>query len=169
MSVPKWRRLTHGKAKEGANEDWQDATTAAEKLLKHTMQKINGAEGRAYFSKSETFTKRFPLLKTARKVYRLCKKANLIFPRKPQDFKRRLKKVKKALCVLDDLYTFLTLFNDDKPIPNCTHWLKLLDDTGNLLAAWIKSDETRKRKMKAEIIANRHKLYQSVKNLKSLP
>lgn len=169
MSVPKWRRLTHGKIKEGAKEDWQDATTAAEKLLKHTMQKINGKEGRAYFSKSETFTKRFPLLKTARKIYRLCKKANLIFPTKPKDFKRRLKKVKKALCVLDDMYTFLTLFNEDKPIPECEYWVGLVDDTGNLLAGWLKSDGTRRRKMKAEKRALRYKLRISMLKLKALP
>lgn len=165
MSVPLWRRLTHGNTK----EDWQDATTAAEKLFKHTMQRINGQEGRAYFSKSETFTKRFPLLKTARKIYRLCKKANLIFPTKPRHFKQRRKKIEKALCLVDDMYTFLTLFNEDKQIKNCEHWVKLINDTGNLLGAWLKSDDNRKKKMKDEKRALRYSLRKGMKELKALP
>lgn len=145
MAVPSWRRLTHENGKQG----WQDATTAAEELFKYTLQKINGKAGREYFSKSETFTKRFPLLKTSRKIYRLCKKANLIYPTRVRDFKRRRKKLEKALCAVDDMYTFLTLFNEEKRIEHIEHWVGLINDTGNLLAGWLKSDNKRQEEMKA--------------------
>ena len=166
MSVPKWRRDSHEK---GNKKGWQDATSAAEKLFKHTLQKIGGKAGRAYFSKSDTFTRKFPLMKTSRKVFRLCKRANLIYPTKPQHFKQRRKALAKAFCAVDDMYTFLTAFNEEKTIEGLEYWTKLINDVGNLLIGWMKSDEERKQKMKEKKRILHFQLKQKTKMLKNLP
>ncbi len=166
MTVPAWRRDTH---ENGNKEGYEDATTAAEKLLKHTMQKLNGKAGREYFSKSETFTKRVPLLKTARKIYRLCKKANLIYPTKVWNFKKRQKLVLKAILTTDDMFTYLTLFNEEKHIPQIEFWTGLVVKVDKLLRSWIKSDERRKQALKEKKRALREERLKSAESLKSQP
>lgn len=166
MTVPAWRRDTH---ENGNKEGYEDATTAAEKLLKHTMQKLNGKAGREYFSKSETFTKRVPLLKTARKIYRLCKKANLIYPTKVWHFKKRQKLVLKAILTADDMFTYLTLFNEEKHIPQIEFWTGLVVKVDKLLRSWIKSDERRKQALKEKKRALREERLKSAESLKSQP
>lgn len=166
MSVPKWRRDSH---ENGNKKGYQDATTAAEKLFKHTLQKTGGPGGRKYFSKSDTFTRKFPLLKTSRKVFRLCKRANLIYPTKPRHFKLRRKILTKAYCVVDDMFTYLTAFNEEKRIDGLEHWTGLINDVANLLTAWLKSDEERLQKLKADKRKLRYELKREMKNLKNLP
>lgn len=83
--------------------------------------------------KSDTFTRKIPLLKTSRKVFKFCKHANRIYPTKPHHFKKRRKKIIKALCKVDDMYTYLTAFNEEKPITGLEHWTGLIHDTENLL------------------------------------
>ena len=75
MSVPAWRRDTH---ENGKRKDYLDVIIDSEKLLFHTITKISGNKGRLYFSKSETFTKKIPLLEVARKIYHDLRKANLL-------------------------------------------------------------------------------------------
>ncbi len=140
MTVPKWRRDTH---ENGKKKGWMDVTIAAEKLLQHTITKVGGAKGRAYFSKSDTFTKRIPLLQTAHKVYHDCKKANLIYVKTQADFDKRHDLQIEALLAADDLLTYLTIFNEEKEIENLEYWVQLEDDTERLLRAWIKSDMER--------------------------
>ncbi len=164
MSVPKWRRDSH---ENGNKKGWQDATTAAEKLFKHTLQKTGGPGGRRYFSKSDTFTRKFPLLKTSRDVFRLCKHANLIYPTQPRHFKIRRKILIKAYCTADDMFTYLTAFNEEKRIDGLEYWTKLVNDVVSLLAAWLKSDEERLRKMKEERVRLKYSLKQEVKTLKT--
>ena len=166
MSVPKWRRDSHEK---GTKRGWQDATTAAEKLFKHTLQKTGGPGGRAYFSKSDTFTRRITLLKTSRKVFRLCKHANLVYPTRPRHYKQRRKILIRALYSVDDIYTYLAAFNEDKHIEGLEHWTGLVDDVENLIVAWMKSDEERRASMKQKKRILRMQLRQGVKDLKKLP
>ncbi len=166
MTVPAWRRDTH---ENGNKEGYEDATTAAEKLLKHTMQKLGGKAGREYFSKSETFTKKIPLLKTARKIYRLCKKANLIYPTKVKHFKKRQKLVLEAILATDDIFTYLTLFNEEKHIPNVEFWTGLAVKVDKLLRSWIRSDEKRKQALKERKRALRAELRKGMESLRSLP
>lgn len=166
MSVPKWRRDSH---ENGKKKGWQDATTAAEKLFKHTLQKTGGPGGRKYFSKSDTFSRKLPLLKTSRKVFRLCKRANLAYPIKPRHFKFRRKTLVKAYCAVDDMFTYLTAFNEDKRIEGLEYWTGLVNDVANLLTAWMKSDEERLRKMKEERIRLKCSLKQEMEALRTLP
>lgn len=166
MSVPKWRRDSHEKDNK---KGYQDATSAAERLFHHTIKKTGGPGGRAYFSKSDTFTRKIPLLKTSRKVFKFCKHANRIYPTKPHHFKKRRKKIIKALCKVDDMYTYLTAFNEEKPITGLEHWTGLIHDTENLLESWLKSDEERREKMKQKRHILKYQLKQSLKELKKLP
>lgn len=166
MTVPAWRRDTHEK---GTKEGYEDATTAAEKLLKHTMQKIGGRAGREYFSKSDTFTKRIPLLKTARKIYRLCRKANLIYPTKVKHYNKRHKLIIKAILATDDMFAFLTIFNEEKHIAHIEFWVGLVTTLDKLLRGWLKSDEKRRQKLKEDKRELRYKLRNSMKQLKALP
>lgn len=137
MSVPKWRRDTH---ENGKKRGWLDVTIAAEKLLKHTMQKISGRKGREYFAKADTFTKRIPLLQTAEKIYHDCKKANLIRVKTKADYEKRHDLQIEALLSADDLLTYLTIFNEEKPIENLEAWVALEDDVEKRLRGWIRSD-----------------------------
>ena len=166
MSVPKWRRDSHEK---GTKKGWQDATTAAEKLFSHTLKKTGGKMGRANFTKSDTFTRKIPLLKTSRKVFKFCKHANLIYPTKVRQFKQRRKKLIKALCKVDDMYTYLTTFNEEKTIEGLDHWTGLINDVENLLTAWMKSDEERMEVLKRKKQVARMQLKKSFDDLKNLP
>ena len=140
MSVPKWRRDTH---ESGTKKGWLDVIIAAEKLLKHTIQKVNGASGRAYFPKSETFTKRIPLLQKAEKVYHDLRKANFIRVRDRRDYERRHDLQIEALLAVEDIYAYLTIYNEEKPIVHLEYWVGLVYDTERLIKAWAKSDEER--------------------------
>ena len=104
---------------------------------------------REYFTKADTFTRKMPLVKAARKVYRLLKQANLIkeFSCK-EDYKLRHKLQIKALIALDDVETYLDTFDEEKTIPNKAEWVRLIIDTENLLKGWIRSDIKRWKKVK---------------------
>ena len=104
---------------------------------------------REYFTKADTFTRKMPLVKAARKVYRLLKQANLIkeFSCK-EDYKLRHKLQIKALIALDDVETYLDTFDEEKTIPNKVEWVRLIIDTENLLKGWIRSDIKRWKKVK---------------------
>ena len=146
MSVPAWRRDTH---ENGKKKGWLDVIIASEKLLKHTMQKVNGAKGRAYFSKSETFTKRIPLLKAAEKAYHDLRKANLVYANTQADFDKRHDLQVEALLAVEDLYAYLTIFNEEKRIEHLEYWVGLAYNTETLIKAWIKSDIERWEKLKS--------------------
>ena len=92
-----------------------------------------------------------PLVRAARKVYRLLKQANLIreFSCK-DDFKLRHKLQIKALIALDDVETLLDTFDEEKTIPNKDEWVKLIIDTETPLKGWIRSDMKRWKKIKAD-------------------
>ena len=166
MTVPKWRRDSHEK---GNKKGWQDATTAAEKLFKHTLLKTGGKLGREYFSKSDTFTRKLPLLIASRKVFRLCKRANLIYPTTVKQFKKRRKILVKAFVAVDDIYTYLTEFNEEKTIPGLEYWTGLIDDAGNLIIGWLKSDDDRKKRLQSKKKIASFELKREMKKLKDLP
>ncbi len=166
MTVPKYRRDSH---EDGTKEDFQDATTAAEALFKHTLTKTGGKAGREYFNKSDTFTRRIPLQEATRRVFHLCKKANRIVPRQPKHYKVRYKLLMEAYCTLEDVYTYLTTFNEERHIQGIEYWVSIIVVLEKLLGAWIKSDEEHKQKMKAKNHALRTKLKQSMEELKKMP
>ncbi len=144
--VPTWERE---KPVMGSGKGWLRVTIAAQKLFQHTLKKTSGAMSREYFSKSDTFTKKMPLIKSARKVYHLLKEANLIKDiRTKSDFKQRHKLQIKALIALDDHDTYLETFNDEKPIKNLEEWVRLEVDVEKLLRAWIASDIMRWERIK---------------------
>lgn len=104
---------------------------------------------REYFTKADTFTRKMPLVKAARNVYRFLKKANLIkeFSYK-DDYKLRHKLQIKALVALDDVETYLDTFDEEKKIPNKAEWVRLIIKTEDLLKGWIRSDNKRWKKVK---------------------
>jgi len=148
LTVPTWERE---EPQEGREKGWLRVTVAGRKLLQHTIKKTTGRMAREYFTKADTFTRKMPLVRAARKVYRLLKQANLIkeFSCK-DDFKLRHKLQIKALIALDDVETLLDTFDEEKTIPNKDEWVKLIIDTETPLKGWIRSDMKRWKKIKAD-------------------
>ena len=136
---------------EGREKGWLRVTIAARKLLQHTLEKTTGRMAREYFTKADTFTRKMPLIKTARKVYRLLKKANVIKDLSyKDDYKLRHKLQVKALVTVDDLETYLDTFDKEKTIPNKAEWVKLIFDVEEPLKGWIRSDNRRRARLKEE-------------------
>lgn len=122
MTVSTWERE---EPREGREKGWLKVTVAARRLLQHTIKKTTGRMAREYFTKADTFTRKMPLVRASRKVYRLLKQANLIkeFSCK-EDYKLRHKLQIKALIALDDVETYLDTFDEEKTIPNKVEWVQ---------------------------------------------
>ena len=142
MSVPAWRRDTH---ENGSKKGYLDVTIAAEKLLFHTIAKISGNKGREYFSKSETFTKKIPLLEVARKIYHDLRKANLVYLE--TDYEKRHDLQLEALLSVEEMIALLTEFDNEKHIDGLEFWVGLIIAIDKPLRGWIKSDKERHYKI----------------------
>ena len=159
MSVPAWKRKPND----------LNVAIAAENLLNHTMQKMRGAKGRSYFTKSTTFTKRIPLLKATTAVLHNIMAANEFQIDDDLEYKMRRKKQLKALAAVSDVVRYLTTFNDDRKIDGLEHWIGLVDDVLRLLKAWIKSDKERRYRLLQQRAIRLAKLETEVQGLKSMP
>ena len=159
MSVPAWQRKP--------NE--LNAAIAAEELLNHTLNKMKGAKGRAYFNKSVTFTKRIPLQKAATEVLHKIMAANELHIEDDTEYKMRHKLQLKALAALSDVVRYLTTFNEDRTIDGLEHWVGLADNTESLLKAWIKSDKERRQRLLQKRAILAAQLETSMDKLKSMP
>lgn len=159
MSVPAWQRKP--------NE--LNAAIAAEELLNHTLNKMKGAKGRAYFNKSVTFTKRIPLQKAATEVLHKIMAANELHIEDDMEYKMRHKMQLNALTALSDVVRYLTTFNEDRKIDGLEHWVGLADNTESLLKAWIKSDKERRQRLLQKRAILAAQLETSMDKLKSMP
>ena len=159
MSVPAWQRKP--------NE--LNAAIAAEELLNHTLNKMKGAKGRAYFNKSVTFTKRIPLQEAATEVLHKIMAANELHIEDDMEYKMRHKMQLKALAALSDVVRYLTTFNEDRKIDGLEHWVGLADNTESLLKAWIKSDKERRQRLLQKRAILAAQLETSMDKLKSMP
>ena len=159
MSVPAWQRKP--------NE--LNAAIAAEELLNHTLNKMKGTKGRAYFNKSVTFTKRIPLQKATTEVLHKIMAANELHIEDDTEYKMRHKFQLKALAALSDVVRYLTTFNEDRTIDGLEHWVGLADNTESLLKAWIKSDKERRQRLLQKRAILAAQLETSMDKLKSMP
>lgn len=159
MSVPAWQRKP--------NE--LNTAIAAEDLLNHTLNKMKGARGRAYFSKSVTFTKRIPLQQAATAALHYIMAANEFHIEDGLEYAMRHKLQLKALAALSDVIRYLTTFNEDKRIDGLEYWVGLADNTINLLKAWIKSDKDRRQRLLQKRAILAAQLDISMEKLKSMP
>lgn len=162
MSVPVYRRT---KFEDKGEDKVLDVIIAAENLLNHTKDKMKGNKGKTYFSKSDTFTKKLPLLRTARKIYHDVRKANIIRVYSEAQFNKRNDLQIEALLAIEDLHSYLIDFNEDKKIENLEHWIGLVITAENLLKGWIKSDTERWYKLQADRI----KIAKDIQELLALP
>ncbi|MBQ9698236.1 MAG: hypothetical protein IJV46_06835 [Acidaminococcaceae bacterium] len=159
MSVPAWKRKSND----------LNVAIAAETLLNYTMQKMQGTKGRAYFTKSVTFTKRIPLLKATTAVLHNIMAANEFQIDDDLEYEMRHEKQLKALAAVSDVVRYLTTFNDDKKIDSLEHWIGLVDDVLRLLKAWIKSDKERRFRLLQQRAIRLAKLETEIQGLKSMP
>ena len=162
MSVPEYRRK---KFEDKGENQVLDVIVAAEDLLNHTKEKMKGNKGKMYFSKSDTFTKKLPLLHTARKIYHDVRKANEIKAYSEKLYLTRFDLQLEALLAIEDLHSYLIDFDEDKPIDNIEYWIGLVCTAEKLLKGWIKSDAERWNRLQND----RTKTEQALKELLALP
>ncbi len=162
MSVPEYRRT---KFEDKGENQVLDVIIAAENLLNHTKQKMKGNKGKMYFSKSETFTKKLPLINVARKIYHDVRKANKIKASSETLYLKRYDLQLEALLSIEDLHSYLIDFDEDKPIESIEYWIGLVCTAENLLKGWIKSDAERWNRLQND----RLKTEQALEELLALP
>ena len=158
MSVPSWERET----------DDLNVAMKAEALLMYTITKMQGAKGKAYFTKADTFKKTLPLLQSTEAILHNIMKANDLHINEWEYAMRRKYQV-LAKCAIRDVRIYLTTFNDQKPIDNLEYWAGLINDLLKSLNAWIKADELRYTKYMQENEARKVRLERAFENLKSVP
>ena len=162
MSVPEYRRK---KFEDKGENQILDVIIAAEDLLNHTKDKVKGNKGKMYFSKSDTFTKKLPLLNTARKIYHDVRKANKIKAYSETLYLKRFDLQLEALLAIEDLHSYLIDFDEDKPIDSIDYWIGLVCTAENLLKGWMKSDAERWDRLQND----RMRTEQALKELFVLP
>lgn len=162
MSVPEYRRK---KFEDKGENQVLDVIIAAEDLLNHTKDKMKGNKGKAYFSKSDTFTKKLPLLDSTRKIYHNLRKANKIKAYSEKLYLIRFDLQLEALLALEDVYAYLIDFDEDKHIDSIEYWIGLVCTAESLLKGWMKSDAERWDRLQND----RLKTEQALKELLALP
>ncbi len=151
MSVPAWRRDTHVN---GKKKGYLDVTISAEKLLLYTVYKVEYKEEKIingetklvpYFHKSETFTKKIPIIQIARKIYHELRKANRL--RLDSEYEKRHDLQIETLLSVEEMLALLTEYDSEHIIANLKFWVGLIEAVEIPLCGWIKSDKDRHDKL----------------------